>query len=198
MKKEIEKKYKLECDVDFLSFITFLSLNQKPLYIEQCYLDKSKENTVRIRFIDNKIAIKTIKGESSFNNGFLERTEEEYEIDYNEAKKITKNLPLLKKERFILFDDNKFKIELDVFRNLKESLIIVETEVKKEYINTYNFSEKKFYNKLLKIFNNLIPTFFKISKTDFKLIDVTKDYKYSNSNLIENLKSEKEIKSLKR
>ena len=59
MKKEIEKKYKYEYDVDSLSFITFLSLNQKPLYIEQCYLDKSKENTVRIRFIDNKIAIKS-------------------------------------------------------------------------------------------------------------------------------------------
>lgn len=124
------------------------------LNIIQGYISKSEFNIVRVRVIGNEGWI-TIKGK----NNNLSRLEYEYLIPLNDAKEILEKLcdRKIEKKRYIYFENNK-KWEIDEFEGDNKGLIVAEIELKDE--------NEEF----------VLPLW--IDK------EVSHDYKYSNSNLI--------------
>ncbi|MDG2371758.1 MAG: CYTH domain-containing protein [Flavobacteriaceae bacterium] len=146
---EIERKFL----VKNLNFIRDSS-NKKS--IEQGYLSKDPNRTVRVRIEDEKAFI-TIKGKS-FNNG-TSRIEVENKISLKDARELM-SLCLsspIKKIRYLI-SINNFIFEVDVFQNNNnKGLIIAEIELdsenskfpKPDWLGEEVTGQIKFYNSQL-------------------------------------------------
>ena len=151
MHKEIEHKY-LVTDSSYKEFAhTSISINQG-------YISKDKERTVRIRTA-NENAFLTIKGKNVGDT----RLEYEYPIPYNDAIELLEQLcikPIIQKTRHIVeYNGNTW--EIDEFKGALEGLTLAEIEIPS---STYKYD---------------IPPF--IGK------NVTNDVRYYNSNLIDKI-----------
>jgi adenylate cyclase len=120
---EIERKFLVTSD-------EFLTQYFSKYEIAQGYLSSVPERTVRVRIKDDK-AFLTIKGKSSESG--LSRFEWEKEIDKNEAEKLLLlcEKGVIKKTRYNIKNENHI-IEVDVFYDENEGLIIAEIELKSE------------------------------------------------------------------
>lgn len=122
MATEIERK--------FLVAGEFLDKAVKSINIIQAYLSVDPTKTVRIRIADNE-AFLTIK--SPRKSGMLARSEWEFSIPGDDANELIKIcLPgKVIKTRYIV-PHGKHKIEVDVFHDKNEGLIIAEVELESE------------------------------------------------------------------
>jgi adenylate cyclase len=120
---EIERKFLVTSD-------EFLTQYFSKYEIAQGYLSSVPERTVRVRIKDDK-AFLTIKGKSSESG--LSRFEWEKEIDKNEAEKLLLlcEKGVIKKTRYNIKNENHI-IEVDVFYDENEGLIMAEIELKSE------------------------------------------------------------------
>lgn len=144
---EIERKFLID---NFPNNLNFESKNE----IEQYYIVNSKDLTIRLRRYNNKYFI-------TFKSGSLMvREEKEIEIkqqDFEELKNIAPKNKIIK-TRFIFFD-RQYKVELDIFKDELEGLIIAEIEFKTEQ-EAINYNPPNWFGK-----------------------EVTQDYKFTNSYL---------------
>jgi adenylate cyclase len=120
---EIERKFLVTSD-------EFLTQYFSKYEIAQGYLSSVPERTVRVRIKDDK-AFLTIKGKSSESG--LSRFEWEKEIGKVEAEKLLLlcEKGVIKKTRYNIKNENHI-IEVDVFYDENEGLIIAEIELKSE------------------------------------------------------------------
>lgn len=143
MSKEIERKFLVRNS-------SYRDLASKIYRIEQGYLNRDPERTVRIR-ISNLHGFLTIKGKTEG----CTRDEFEYEISYEDAKKLIKLClpPVIEKSRYIvLFDGRKW--EIDEFSKPSSSLTVAEIELKSEneqivlppFIGTEVTGDPRYYN----------------------------------------------------
>lgn len=126
--------------------------------IKQGYIPRGNSTTVRIR-LSNDDAFLTIKGASI---DFISRSEFEYKIPFNDANEILDTLcseSFIEKKRFEIFYEGK-KWEVDIFEGLNRGLVVAEIELES------------------------VDEIFKLP--EWVSTEVTKDKKYSNSNLISN------------
>ena len=129
---------------------------QRSVKIIQGYLSSDPNKSVRVRSLDQKGFI-TVKGIATG----AKRLEFEYEIPFNEALELLSGFcdRLISKTRhYVLCESMTW--EVDVFDDANEGLIIAEIELA---------SEDEVY-----------------SKPDWIDLEVTHDYRYSNSNLVHN------------
>jgi len=120
--KEIERKFLV--NKSELGFIQSLKGN----VIEQAYIQKEKDRTIRIR-IKGELAFLTIKiGEKTLN-----RDEFEYPIPLKDAQNMIEllNLKSLSKTRYELLFGNHLW-EIDVFEGKLKGLILAEIELSSE------------------------------------------------------------------
>jgi len=120
---EIERKF-------LVKNLDFIKESSHKKSIEQGYLSKDPNRTVRVRIEEEK-AFLTIKGKS-FDNG-TSRIEIEIEISIKDARELMKlclSSPI-KKIRYLI-NKNGFIFEVDVFKNNNEGLIIAELELNSE------------------------------------------------------------------
>lgn len=132
-------------------------IKPKPDYFIQGYLHSEPGKTIRVRATNQKGFI-TIKGKSSKDG--LSRSEFEYEIPKQEALELltTFTEKTIEKNRYeILFEDNVW--EVDVFEGSNNGLIVAEIELES--------AEQAF------------------KKPDWVREEVTSDFRYFNSALIE-------------
>lgn len=148
---EIEKKFLIK--ESFMPSVSFHTIYQA------YFLDENKENK-RIRLIpEEKKAILCFKKDIGQINGFIQRIEIENEIPYEEGlvKLIKADKFLVKRRHLIPFEGRI--IELDIFQNLKFSLVMAEIEIKKEDINNIdNIKYPTWFDKdvsLLKKYRNI-------------------------------------------
>jgi adenylate cyclase len=145
---EIERKFLVENN-DFLKVATSSSK------LVQGYLNSDKERTVRIRIQEEK-AFLTIKGESSKNG--LSRFEWEKEIRVQDAElllQLCEKGIISKTRHYVIFED--FIIEVDVFDEENEGLILAEIELTSEdqkiklptWIGKEVTGHKRYYNSYL-------------------------------------------------
>lgn len=128
-----------------------------PNYLIQGYLHSEPGKTIRVRATDNKGFI-TIKGKSSMDGA--SRSEFEYEIPKKEALELLQSFTTktIEKNRYeILFEGNVW--EVDVFEGTNAGLIVAEIELES--------TEQTF------------------TKPDWVREEVTSDFRYFNSALIE-------------
>lgn len=121
MSKEIERKY-------LVNNTSYRDLATKIFRIEQGYLNRDPERTVRVR-ISNEHGFLTIKGKTEG----CSREEFEYEIPYEDAKKLIKlcTPPVIVKCRYIVLFEG-LKWEIDEFFEPSSSLTVAEIELKSE------------------------------------------------------------------
>lgn len=119
----------------------------------QAYMVSEANKTIRVRTAD-KLAFLTIKGKTQG----ASRAEFEYEIPVNEANELIEQFctKTVKKRRFYVAFKGK-TWEIDVFSDKNEGLIVAEVELD---------SEMERYE-----------------KPDWVTIEVTSDFKYTNSQL---------------
>lgn len=129
---------------------------ERSVQIRQGYLSTDPNKSVRVRTLDQKGFI-TVKG-MSFG---ARRLEFEYEIPFTEALELISGFcdQLVSKTRHYVSYKNK-TWEVDVFDDANEGLIIAEIELE---------SEDEVY-----------------SKPAWVDLEITHDYRYSNSNLVHN------------
>lgn len=115
---EIEHKY-------LVKDLSFRQLATRVYEIQQGYLNKDPERTVRIRIRDEK-AYLTVKGKTSGDT----RQEYEFEIDKGVAEEMLKlALPgIIVKRRYIVPFDG-FIWEIDEFLGSRKGLIVAEVEI---------------------------------------------------------------------
>ena len=119
MAKEIERKFLVEGD--FMPYVTSSS------HIEQGYVARSEELTLRIRTRDDK-GFLTIKGRS--NAAGMSRDEWEYEIPINEARKLLSfSAGTISKVRHLAPMADGHTFEIDCFYGENEGLIVAEVEL---------------------------------------------------------------------
>lgn len=118
MGKEIEHKYLVRDE-------SFRELAVKSYRIEQGYLSRVKERTVRVRLRDDQ-GFLTVKGRTEGDT----RLEFEYEIPEADARALLEmcEKPILKKERFIVPFEGKVW-EVDVFAPPLAPLTLAEIEL---------------------------------------------------------------------
>jgi len=122
---------------------------------KQGYLNSNPDRTIRVRLVGNK-GFLTLKNKG---NG-LTRDEFEYEIPFEDAEEILENMckkPLIEKTRYI-YTYMEHTWEIDEFHGDNEGLVIAELELTSE--------DERF------------------NMPDWIGEEVTFDYKYTNSNLI--------------
>jgi len=145
---EIERKF-------LVKNLDFIKESSHKKSIEQGYLSKDPNRTVRVR-IENEKAFLTIKGKS-FNKG-TSRIEIENKISLKDARTLMKlclSNPIKKIRYLISIDD--FIFEVDVFQNNNEGLIIAEIELdsekskfpEPEWLGEEVTGQIKFYNSQL-------------------------------------------------
>jgi CYTH domain-containing protein len=145
---EIERKF-------LVKNLDFIKESSHKKSIEQGYLSKDPNRTVRVR-IENEKAFLTIKGKS-FNKG-TSRIEIENKISLKDARTLMKlclSNPIKKIRYLINIDD--FIFEVDVFQNNNEGLIIAEIELdsekskfpEPEWLGEEVTGQIKFYNSQL-------------------------------------------------
>ena len=121
MKKEIERKFLIKGD-----FMPYVSSATR---IEQGYVAKSDELTLRIRTRDDK-GFLTIKGRS--NALGMSRSEWEYEIPVEEARELLKySRGTISKTRYIV-PVGEHIFEIDRFYGANEGLVMAEVELTSE------------------------------------------------------------------
>lgn len=123
MKKEIERKFLVLSDA-------YKKDAKQKTTITQGYLSKDPERIVRIRIQDQQAWI-TVKGKNSADG--LTRMEWEQKIAKKEAEKLLDLCvkPLIHKTRYkVAFYE--YMIEVDEFKNLKNSLVLAEIELHTE------------------------------------------------------------------
>ena len=121
MKKEIERKFLIKGD-----FMPYVSSATR---IEQGYVAKSDELTLRIRTRDDK-GFLTIKGRS--NALGMSRSEWEYEIPVEEARELLKySRGTISKTRYIV-PAGEHIFEIDRFYGANEGLVMAEVELTSE------------------------------------------------------------------
>ncbi|WHH57806.1 CYTH domain-containing protein [Petroclostridium sp. X23] len=136
--------------------LSFKQLSKGVLY-KQGYLSTDPKATVRIRVIGQQAFI-AIKGAD---NG-ISRIEYEYEIPFDDADKMIGELchqPIIEKYRYKI-EYKGFVWEIDEFLGDNEGLVVAEIELSRE--------DEEFM------------------KPDFVGDEVTHDYRYRNSNLVDN------------
>ena len=118
MKKEIERKFLIKGD--FMPYVT------SSTRIEQGYVAKSNELTLRIRTRDEKGYL-TIKGRS--NEKGMSRSEWEYEIPVDQARELLSfsNGTISKTRYLVPVGDHTF--EVDEFYGDNEGLVMAEVEL---------------------------------------------------------------------
>lgn len=121
MKKEIERKFLVKAD--FMPFVT------SSTRIEQGYVAKSEQLTLRIRTRDEQGYL-TIKGRT--NEKGMSRSEWEYEIPVEEARELLKfSRGTISKTRYLVpVGDHTF--EVDEFYGENEGLVVAEVELQDE------------------------------------------------------------------
>ena len=121
MAKEIERKFLVEGD--FMPYVTSSS------HIEQGYVARSEELTLRIRTRDDK-GFLTIKGRS--NAAGMSRDEWEYEIPVEEARELLRfSRGTIDKTRYLV-PAGRHTIEVDRFYGANEGLVVAEVELTDE------------------------------------------------------------------
>lgn len=121
MKKEIERKFLIKGD--FMPHVT------SQTYIEQGYVAKSDDLTLRIRTRDEQGYL-TIKGRS--NAAGMSRLEWEYEIPVEQARELLAfSKGTIKKHRYLV-PVGRHTFEVDRFYGENEGLIIAEVELESE------------------------------------------------------------------
>ncbi len=119
---EIERKF-LVNDTSFLKGL-------KGVYIRQGYIHIGGKSVSRIRVIDNKKAMLTVKGKT----GDISRLEFEYEIPVQDGIEMLENIclkPLIEKVRYKVKVNNQLW-EVDIFEGENRGLVIAEIELKSE------------------------------------------------------------------
>ncbi len=119
---EIERKFLVK-DTSFLKGL-------KGVYIRQGYIHIGKKSVSRIRVIDNKKAMLTVKGKT----GDISRLEFEYEIPVQDGIEMLENIclkPLIEKVRYKVKVNNQLW-EVDIFEGENRGLVIAEIELKSE------------------------------------------------------------------
>jgi CYTH domain-containing protein len=141
---EIERKYLVKAD------LWSKVKPQKSILIQQAYLSRDPEKTIRIRVADDKGFI-TIKGPTTG----ISRKEFEYEIPVAEAKELmdgfTKNA-IHKIRHHVLHKNNLW--EVDEFKGDNEGLVIAEIELEEadekvdlpEWIDSEVSSDRRYSN----------------------------------------------------
>ena len=121
MKKEIERKFLIQGD--FMPYVT------SSTRIEQGYVAKSNELTLRIRTRDEKGYL-TIKGRT--NEKGMSRSEWEYEIPVDQARELLSfsNGTISKTRYLVPVGDHTF--EVDEFYGENEGLVVAEVELESE------------------------------------------------------------------
>ena len=121
MKKEIERKFLIKGD--FMSYVT------SSTRIEQGYVAKSDQLTLRIRTRDEKGYL-TIKGRT--NEKGMSRSEWEYEIPVDQARELLSfsNGTISKTRYLVPVGDHTF--EVDEFYGENEGLVVAEVELESE------------------------------------------------------------------
>lgn len=142
---EIERKYLVKNN----EFLVFAKTKNT---IKQGYLSSVPERTVRVR-TKNNLGFLTIKGKS--NTTGTSRFEWEKEIDLNEAEQLLLicEAGVIHKTRYEIPFENVV-IEVDVFHDQNNGLIIAEIELENEnqtinlpnYIGEEVTNNKKYYN----------------------------------------------------
>jgi adenylate cyclase len=119
MAKEIERKFKVIDD-------SWRSSVEKTVHVVQGYLSKSLERVVRVRTMDDRTAMITIKGITS---GFV-RAEYEYQIPIKDARELMQLClkPLVEKTRHYVRQGD-LVWEIDEFRNPQDKLVLAEIEL---------------------------------------------------------------------
>lgn len=125
----------------------------KIVNIKQGYLSSDPNVSVRVRVLDDKGFV-TVNGKTLG----AKRLEFEYEIPLVDAEQMLREFGqrCVEKKRHYVLIENKIW-EVDVFEGLNEGLIIAEIELTSE--------DERYF------------------KPDWVTLDITQDYKYSNSNL---------------
>jgi adenylate cyclase len=128
--------------------------------ITQGYILNSKEKVVRIRLVNGRDAIITIKGQ----NIGMSRPEFEYSIPFHEGDEMMKTMcsDVISKTRYICMEQQS-RWEVDFFHGDNEGLIVAEIELNSEdekinypdWIGKEVTDKKKYYN------NNLITNPYK-------------------------------------
>ena len=120
---EIERKF-------LVTSLAFIQEAHQHFRIQQGYLSKDPERTVRVRIKDDKSYI-TIKGASSASG--MSRYEWEKEIPLEEGEALLKlALPVvILKTRYLVKHQN-FLFEVDVFEGKHQGLILAEVELDDE------------------------------------------------------------------
>ncbi len=119
---EIERKFLVK-DTSFLKGL-------KGVYIRQGYIHIGEKSVSRIRVIDNKKAVLTVKGKT----GDISRLEFEYEIPVQDGIEMLENIclkPLIEKVRYKIKVNNHLW-EVDIFEGENRGLVIAEIELKSE------------------------------------------------------------------
>ena len=119
MAKEIERKFLVNDD-------SYMESATKCRHIEQGYLSRQIESTVRIRITDEKAYI-TIKGKTSG----IERDEWEYEIPAKDAREMLDRCAegnVIRKTRYYVPFDGLIW-EVDRFEGVHEGLTVAEVEL---------------------------------------------------------------------
>lgn len=120
MAKEIERTFLVSND-------TFKDMAERKIHIEQGYLSRDPERTVRIRIADDR-GFLTVKGKT---HGY-ERLEFEYEVPIDDAHQMLYLCPgrVIDKTRYIVPFEG-FVWEVDVYHKDLEGLVVTEVELPK-------------------------------------------------------------------
>ncbi len=144
MAKEIERKYLVTDD-------SFIGMAETVVHIEQGYISRRPEGTVRIRIKGDKSYV-TIK---SKNNGAV-RNEWEYEIPMEDARQmlgtVCEGTIIIKDRHIVKYDGHTW--EIDIFHGNHEGLILAEIELPTPettyalppFIGVEVTDDKKYYN----------------------------------------------------
>ena len=146
MKKEIERKFLIKGD--FMPYVT------SSTRIEQGYVAKSNELTLRIRTRDEKGYL-TIKGRS--NEKGMSRSEWEYEIPYAEARELLSYSRGTIAKRRYLVPAGEHTFEVDCFEGANLGLVVAEVELGSEeesfmrpqWLGREVTGDKRYYNSQL-------------------------------------------------
>ena len=145
MKQEIERKFLVRGE--------YKALASSSSYIEQGYIAKSEDLTLRIRTRDEQ-GFLTIKGRSK--NG-ISRSEWEYEIPVQEARQLLSfSRGHISKRRYLVCV-GKHTFEVDEFYGANEGLTVAEVELdsineefpRPEWLGEEVTGDKRYYNSQL-------------------------------------------------
>lgn len=150
---EIERKF-------LVNTTKFHPSEQDGCHILQAYLSINPDSTIRVRIINYSHAFITVK---SRNHGAV-RHEWEYEVPVDDAQQmleICAVTPLIDKIRY-----NIGRWEVDEFHGHLEGLVIAEIELQDkdekivlpDFIGREVTGDKRYYNSMLAVCNNLPPT----------------------------------------